>query len=168
MNWLTARSLATGIGTLLFIVVAIVGGGCASSSDNSSTNGDQGSPTENATAIKGKWNAECNQFSGGDQDACKAIRVSKVTCQWEGDKVHVIVVMHNTFDAHVTVHMNPIYKLKNAGLHGDGISAVHDIGLDPDETRTYDAEEEPAGVSGQPEITDCRPGVDTLLGVELG
>ena len=157
------------IGAVVLVVMGVAVTACGSSVNKASSGAEASSAESDAgPAVSGDWNPECNQFSGGDQDACKAIRVSKVTCQWQGDKVHVIAVMHNTFDAHVTVHMNPIYKLKNAGLHGDGITAIHDIGLDPDETRTYDADEEPAGVSGQPEITDCRPGVDTLLGVGLG
>ncbi|CAN5131383.1 hypothetical protein BH18ACT14_BH18ACT14_12400 [soil metagenome] len=177
-GWWGRRSKKAKVGIILAVVlIAIIaaassgGSGDRGSGDNGSA--DNGSANEESASkdgplVRGTWNGDCNEFSGGDQDACKAMRVSKVTCQWQDDHVHMTVVIKNTFGAHVTVHMNPIYKLKNAGIHGEGLTAMQDIGLDPGELRTYEADQEPKGVSGQPAITLCRPGVDTLQGVALG
>jgi hypothetical protein len=165
---------------LLIILVAALGGG-----DKGSDSASPGNPTTQAAPpppppppppsqpsdgplVRGAWNPECNQFSAGDEDACHALRVTKVTCQWQDDHVHMTVVFRNKFNAHVTVHMNPIYKLRNAGLHGNGLTSVEDVGLDAGEVRIFETDQDPAGVSGKPAITLCRPGVDTISGVELG
>jgi hypothetical protein len=139
----------------------------ASSSESSDSSSSDTAATT-GPLVRGTWDGECNQFSAGDEDACNALRVTKVTCQWQDDHVHMTVVFHNKFGAHVTVYMNPIYKLKNAGLHGDGITATQDVGLDAGEVRTYETDQEPKGVTGTPAITLCRPKVDTLQGVKLG
>jgi hypothetical protein len=118
--------------------------------------------------VRGTWADGCNQYGGGDYSACKAIRVSRVTCQWQDDKVHMALVFKNTFGAHVTVHFNPIYRLKNAGLHGDGLTSSQDVGLDPGERRAYSTDQDPKGVKGQPAITSCSPKIDIIQGVELG
>jgi hypothetical protein len=62
----------------------------------------------------------------------------------------------------------PIYTLKNAGLHGDGLTSSQDVGLNPGERREYAAKQEPKGVKGRPKITKCAPKFDEILGVELG
>jgi hypothetical protein len=145
------------------LALAGVMASCATKSSKSGSSSAKKGPL-----VRGTWNGECNQFSAGDKSACRAIRAPKVTCQWFDDKVHMSVRFKNTFGAHVTVHMDPIYKLKNAGLHGNGLLTVKDVGLDPGEVRTYETDLDPKGVSGQPRITLCRPGVDVLQGVELG
>ena len=182
-NWWKRRSKKAKFAIILAVLIALIAAMSSAGGDNSDTGGggddsaavaDDGGDdaaeeeSKNGPVVKGKWNGECNQFSAGDEDACKAIRVSRVTCQWREDKVVMTVVIRNTFGAHVTVHMNPIYTLDNAGKRGDGLTAVKDIGLDPGEVRTYETEQEPKGVEGQPKITSCTPGVDVLSGVELG
>lgn len=159
---------------ILIAIIASVTSGKKDSGGKSATtsNGGGGAPsaqgTDNGPLVTGTWNGECNQFSGGDQDACKALRVSKVTCQWVGDSVRMTVAFHNRFGAHVTVHVEPKYRIKNGGTHGEGITNVEDVGLDSGETRTWDKDLKPAGISGHPAITACIPGVDVLQGVELG
>jgi hypothetical protein len=118
--------------------------------------------------VEGAWGGGCNQYAGGDYSACKAIRVKRVTCHWSGGNIYVTVVFKNTFGAHVTVHFQPIYVLKNAGKHGTGLTSSQDVGLDPGERREYAARQDPKGVSGQPKITKCAPKFDDILGVELG
>jgi hypothetical protein len=142
-------------------VFAIVAAGCGGeSSGNKSSN--------NGPVVRGAWADGCNQYGSGDYEACKAIRVSRVTCQWRDDKVRMTLVFKNTFGAHVTMHFNPEYTLKNAGLHGNGLTASQDVGLDPGERREYSTNQDPKGVKGQPAITRCSPKVDILQGAELG
>lgn len=74
----------------------------------------------------------------------------------------------NSFGAHVTVHVEPLYRIKNGGAHGEGFTNTEDVGLDPGETRVWETDLDPAGIEGQPAISACTPGVDVLGGVELG
>jgi hypothetical protein len=159
----------------LIIVIAIIASAVGGkkdgttgdkSSENGSASKDQGS--SDGPLVSGTWNGDCNQFSAGDEDACKALRVSKVTCQWVGDSVRMTIVFYNPFGAHVTVHTEPKYRIRNGGTHGEGITNVEDVGLDSGETRTWQKDLKPAGISGHPAITACIPGVDVLGGVELG
>lgn len=178
-NWWGRRSTAAKI-LIIIAAIIVIGGiaGAIADGNNSGGNGGSGNSAQpiedssqssnNGPLVSGTWNPECNQFSAGDQDACAAIEVTGVSCQWQDNHVHMGLVLTNTFGAHVTVHMNPIYKLQNAGIHGNGLTSVEDVGLDPGEVRNYETDLSPKGVSGQPAITLCRPGVDTLLGVELG
>jgi hypothetical protein len=177
-GWWKRRSKLTKALIILAVIILIIVAATSGSSkkdDKIAADTSTATSTEKADAASnngpvfvGTWNAECNQFSAGDEGACHALRVSRVTCQWRDSRVHMTVIIKNTYGAHVTVHMNPIYNLQNAGVHGDGLSAVQDIGLDPGELRTYETDQEPHGVKTQPAITSCRPGVDTLQGVELG
>ena len=165
----------------LALIVALIAisaaAGGSSNKSGADASGDTGTNASNpgasttakaAPIVKGAWKGDCNQFSVGDLSACKAVNVSKVTCQWRDNDVHMTVVFKNTFGAHVTMHMAPTYNLLNAGLHGNGLTSVKDVGLDPGELRTVTVDENPAGVDNQPRITSCRPGVDVLQGVELG
>jgi hypothetical protein len=162
--------------TLIVLLVGISaaaggGGDGTASTSNPSTEPQSTDATPDAVAapiVHGTWKPECNQYSAGDLDACRAVKASKVSCQWQGDNVHMSVTFRNTFSAHVTVHMDPIYKLQNAGLHGNGLTSTKDVGLDPGELRTVTVDENPAGVDAQPAITMCGPKVDVLSGVELG
>lgn len=180
-GWWKRRSKKAKFAIILAVLIALIAAMSSAGGDKSDSNGsgddgaavvenggDEAEESKNGPIVKGTWNGECNQFSAGDEDACKAIRVTKVTCQWRDDVMRMTVVIKNTFGAHVTVHMNPIYTLKNAGTRGNGITAVQDIGLDAGEVRTYETDQEPKGVTGQPKISLCRPGIDTLQGVELG
>jgi len=157
-------------GSLLMAIatLALVATGCGGSSSSSSGGGKKKKSSDEGPVVHGTWGGGCNQYSGGDYSACKAIRVSNVRCQWKGNDVWVNVVFKNTFGAHVTVHFQPIYVLKNAGKHGTGLTSSQDVGLDPGEKRDYGAKQEPKGVSGQPKITKCKPSFDIIQGVELG
>lgn len=74
-------------------------------------------------------------------------------------------VTKNDFGAHVTVHVEPLYRIKNGGAHGEGFTNTEDGGLDPGEKRVWETDLDPAGIEGQPAIT---AGVDVLGGAELG
>ena len=119
--------------------------------------------------VQGTWGGGCNQYSVGDlrrlqgdprQEASRAIGAATTSTSRSSSRTRSA--------AHVTVHFNPIYTLKNAGLHGDGITSTQDVGLDPGERREYAAKQEPKGVKGRPKITKCAPTIDTPLGRRTG
>jgi len=65
--------------------------------------------------------------------------------------------------------VSPVYRLKNAGEHGDGLTSEEDVGLEAGEVRNWETELDPDGVDdAQPAITACKPTVSVLSGVELG
>lgn len=105
-------------------------------------------------------------FISGDAEARRNMRITKVFCRWNGDEVEVGATLHNSMATHVTVHIQPNYRLKRAGLHGDGIGSVKDAGVDADATRVWSEKVgNPDNVDGKPAITSCEP---ELLGVDLG
>ena len=167
--FLIILALITGV-----IAISIAAGGSGgtttpeASPDTSASEPDASTTAKAAPIVHGTWKNDCNEFSAGDMSACEAVKVSQVTCQWQGENVHMSASFKNTFAAHVTMHMQPTYNLLNAGLHGNGMGSVKDVGLDAGETRTVTVDENPAGVDAQPSITSCHPGVDILQGVELG
>jgi hypothetical protein len=169
--FLIALALIVGL-----VAISIAAGGsstqsnpnAAGSAGTDASGSDASAPAEVAPIVHGTWKSDCNQYSAGDFSACKAVKVSDVTCQWQDNNVHMSAAFENTFAAHVTMHMQPTYNLLNAGLHGNGFDSVKDVGLDAGETRTVTVDENPAGVDTHPRITSCRPGVDALQGVELG
>jgi len=119
--------------------------------------------------VRGTWDGECNQFSAGDLEACQKLSARNVTCQWIDNDVHMQVTFRNGLDAHNTVHLEPKYRLKSAGEHGEGITNVEDVGIDPGGTRRWETDLDPAGIDDkQQAITACTPTLDVLQGVELG
>ena len=144
------------------------GGGDEQSGDTGGGGEESGDSESKFPVVKGTWDGTCNQYSAGDEDACKQLDASKVTCQWIDGKVHMTITFKNNLGAHVTVHLEPRYKLKNAGKHGEGITNVEDVGIDAGATRKWETDLDPAGVEGQPKITACNPALDVLQGVELG
>lgn len=130
---------------------------------------DEESGDKTGPVVRGTWNGDCNQFSAGDESACAALKASDVTCQWVNDKVKMKVTFTNGLAAHVTVHLEPKYTLKDAGAHGEGFTNVEDVGIDAKATREWETELDPAGIEdAQPAITECNPTLDVLQGVELG
>jgi hypothetical protein len=66
------------------------------------------------------------------------------------------------------VHVQPNYRLKNAGLHGDGITSQIDVGIDAGATREWvgDAGRADGLAEGKtPKITQCGPEINS---VDLG
>lgn len=150
------------------LIAAIVGfmlvgaiAGCAESSKEAVTT------STSAPATRGVFVKDCSTVLG-DQAACRALTVTKVTCRWDGDQIRVAATFANKLAAHVTVHVVPTYTLANAGQHGDGITNWTDVGIDAGATREWTHElGRPDGVSGTPAIRACRPTL-TLNGVDLG
>jgi hypothetical protein len=87
-------------------------------------------------------------------------------CAWDDDQVRVHVTVHNPMAAHITVHLQPNYRLRDAGLHGDGLTSQEDIGVDAKSKRVWETTlGHPEGVDGNPAISECSPEVNS---VELG
>lgn len=127
----------------------------------------QAATPNTSASTKGAFVKDCTAVVG-DNAACRALTVTHVTCAWDGDHVRVAATFANSLEAHVTVHVEPTYTLKNAGQHGDGLTNWTDVGVDAGATRawTHDVGH-PAGVKGTPAIRVCNPRL-ALNGVELG
>jgi hypothetical protein len=105
-------------------------------------------------------------FVTGDKEAQGLLRTSNMWCRWNGEEVELGATFRNGSAAHVTVQVQPNYRLSRAGLHGDGMMSRKDIGIDADATRVWTAKlGKPQGVSGRPTITECAP---EIMAVDLG
>ena len=138
--------------------------GCGGSS--SSTSGGKEAPKTANTTPKVVGTLKPSVLLTGDQEAIRLLKHSDVWCRWNDGQVEIGATFTNGSAAHITVKIQPNYRLKRAGLHGDGLGSIKDIGLDGDQTRVWsDKIGKPGGVSGQPRITECAP---ELFTVELG
>ena len=172
----------THIITATAAVLALAGcGGAASSSSSSSsaagssstsaagTESAAGSGATSASAPsvkKVKGTIKPSLLISGDKEAIKSLVSKGVACWWEDGKVHMQATFTNGMNAHITVHVQPNYRLKKAGLHGDGVSSQEDVGIDSGATRKWTAElGTPDGVKGTPAITECAPEINS---VDLG
>lgn len=105
-------------------------------------------------------------FISGDKEAIAKLKASSVFCRWIKGHVYLHISFRNRLGAHITVHVQPNYRLANAGLHGDGLGSQKDFGIDPGAFRAvYEDLGTPEGVSGHPRITVCGPEIN---GVDLG
>jgi hypothetical protein len=151
------------------ILATMLAAGCGDSSsgaDNNSAAASEGA------ALTGKQLAagmplDILYDTLGDKQAGKKLKVTSVYCGWNSDG-HVVLHadFKNGLNAHVTVHVQPEYKLANAGKHGNGMANLQDVGLDANASREWVGDlGTPAGVNGTPKITGCMPKVGY---VELG
>ena len=152
---------------LLIIAVSIIGSMAGGSSDKSkATAGSDNSSSDAAVGPKVSGHVKNSLFVSGDKEAIGKVKFTQYWCRWNDGQVEVHVVVKNPMAAHVTVHLQPNYRLANAGLHGDGISSQEDIGVDASATRDWSARIGSAsGVNGTPTITECSP---ELNDIELG
>lgn len=107
-------------------------------------------------------------FITRDKEARQNLTFADTYCFWSDNKVWLATTFTNGMDAHITVHVQPNYRLQKAGLHGDGLTSQEDIGIDAGATRQWVGElGKPAGVAEnkQPKITECSPEIND---VELG
>jgi hypothetical protein len=85
--------------------------------------------------------------------ALAAFRAPTPSASHRPDAHHV-----NGLAAHVTVHVEPAYDLKQAGAHGEGFTNTGERRNRRNTTRAWEAELDPAGIEDtQPAITKCRP-----------
>jgi hypothetical protein len=105
-------------------------------------------------------------FVSGDKEAIRRVKFTHYWCRWNDGQVEVHVVVKNPLAAHITIHIQPNYRLKDAGLHGDGSGSVQDIGVNAHATRYWSKRIGSAeGVDGTPKITVCGPEIN---GIDLG
>src|SRR4051794_17343863 len=65
-------------------------------------------------------------FVSGDKEAIRRVKFTHYWCRWNDGEVEVHAVVKNPLAAHITIHLQPNYRLKDAGLHGDGTGSVQD------------------------------------------
>jgi hypothetical protein len=147
--------------TPVLLAMAAVGvAGCGSSSG-----GESVQPNDVSGKVNGAMRPSilcCQQ-----KQAFKKLDVSDVWCGWSGENV----VMHGTFRngtaAHVTVQVQPNYTLKNAGIHGDGLTSQASVGIDASTTRNWSESigTPEGGIKPGTPINKCAPEIND---VELG
>lgn len=148
----------TGLALAALTAGALVVTGCGSSSDSSKK------PAAAGPKVPGTIKASA--FVTGDKEGLAKLRSSGVWCRWVGDHVELRIAFRNRLSAHVTVHIQPNYRLANAGLHGDGLTSQKDVGIDAGTFRAWFADlGAPDGITGHPTITTCAPEIN---GVDLG
>ena len=163
-GWWTRRSAAA---TAAILIVALFGLLALITGNRGKEGIHPGVPKVSvSTPVAGTFSQDCG--SAGDSDACKALTVSDVKCEWVGTAMRLSATLHNGLNAHVTVHIEPVYKLENAGEHGTGLANFKDVGIAAHGEREWSGSlGEPAGVSGQPRITACAPRL-APTGVDIG
>lgn len=98
------------------------------------------------------------------KQAIHKLKATDVWCGWSGSDVVMHVNFHNGLSAHVTVQVQPNYVLKNAGLHGDGLTSQQCVGINAGATRDWLQNlGTPAGgiKSGTP-IHKCKPEINDI------
>ena len=143
--------------------------GCGSAADTSSTSADTPAAPAATTADaadlgpKVRGEVELSTFASGDKEALHEVKRSNAWCRWNDGQVEMHIRFVNRMGAHVTVHVQPNYRLKGAGLHGDCISSIEDVGIEAGATRDWTKRlGEPAGVDGAPRITECAPEINSI------
>jgi hypothetical protein len=94
----------------------------------------------------------------GDAGLIKAISASNVYCFWSKGHVIVHISFRNHSIAHVTLHVEPKYTIRNGGTHGNGITNWQSVGIDGRAFRAVflDAKS-PDGVPKNSPIATCQP-----------
>lgn len=167
------RVIAFAVAGLLVSGALIAGcdsdsGGGGGGDDKANVKASNGNDTSQTSDIgpKVRGTIKDSLFVTGDAEARRNMKITNVWCRWNGDEVEIGATLHNTMATHVTVHIQPNYRLKRAGLHGDGVGSLKDAGVDADQTRVWSEKiGNPDNVDGKPAITECAP---ELMEVELG
>jgi hypothetical protein len=81
---------------------------------------------------------------------------------WDGDEVRVTLTVKNRSSAHVTIQVEPHYRIKNGGLHGAGITNWESIGVDAGAVRKWSGAKAPAGIKRGAKITSCAPEIESV------
>jgi hypothetical protein len=102
----------------------------------------------------------------GDKEALQPLKRGSVVCLWHRDEVQMRVTFVNGLDAHITIHVQPNYRIKRGGLHGDGLGSLKDMGVDARAKRRWTADlGKPEGVKAGAPISECSPEINSI---ELG
>jgi hypothetical protein len=155
--------LGVGLLVVLGIIGSALGGSDKATTGNAGT-GDTAQPTA-ASKLGTKVTADVQKsvFASGDSEALSKVQFTHYWCRWNDGEVEVHTVIKNPMAAHITVHLQPNYRLASAGLHGDGVGSQQDIGVDANATRTWSNRlGDVTGVSGTPKITECGPEINSI------
>lgn len=106
-------------------------------------------------AVHGKFS---KALALGDSGLINAVSASNVYCFWSEGHVIVHMSFRNHSIAHVTLHVEPKYTIKNGGTHGNGITNWQSVGIDGHAFRAVfmDAKS-PDGVPKNSRIGACQP-----------
>jgi len=154
--------------------LAVAGCGAAEDATTSSPAGASVASSSPAAAATGApagerrvaGTIEKSLLVSGDKEALAKVEAGQVWCRWNDGEVELHVRFVNGMAAHVTVQVQPNYRLKGAGLHGDGAGSAEGVGIDAGATREWSKRlGSPSGVNGTPTISECAPEINS---VELG
>jgi hypothetical protein len=125
--------------------------------------GSTGSQAPPKTGPKVHGTITKSLFVSGDREALRRVGAREVWCRWNDGQVELHVRFRNRMGAHVTVHLQPNYRLRNAGLHGDGVGSIQYIGIDAGAVRDWSNRlGSPDGVKGTPAISACAPEINSI------
>jgi hypothetical protein len=146
--------------TALAVGAMAVAAGCGSSSGGGSV--DVSKVTGKVTGTIKRSLLCCQQKQG-----IKKLGRTDVWCGWSSGDVVMHVSFTNGLSAHITVQVQPNYVLKNAGLHGDGLTSQQSVGIDANASREWiqDLGTPAGGVPAGTAISKCKPEIND---VELG
>ena len=109
---------------------------------------------------------KASTFYAGDKEALQLLKRGSVVCLWHKDQIQMRVTFVNGMDAHITIHVQPNYRIKRGGLHGDGVGSLKDIGVEARAKRRWTADiGKPEGVKAGTPISQCAPEINSI---ELG
>jgi hypothetical protein len=112
-------------------------------------------------AVKGTFDKSC--FGCGDQELIDNLHASNVWCAWDKDHVIVHISFRNRENAHVTVTVQPSYRIVNGGKHGSGLTSLKDVGIDAGAFRSWFGDAgKPKGVKAKTPISKCEPSLYSI------
>ena len=113
-------------------------------------------------AVRGTFNkGTCINCT--DPELLANLSASNVWCAW--DKGHVILHINfvNHESAHVTVRVQPAYRIRNGGVHNAGFTAVKSVGINAGAFRSWFGDlGKPDGVAVNTPISICGPSLSEL------
>jgi hypothetical protein len=102
-------------------------------------------------------------MSLGDQTLIDAIKGSNVYCFWSKGHVMVHVSFRNSSPEHVTLSVEPHYKVKRGAWHGSGLTNWQSIGINGGAFRAVFIDAgAPDGVPKNWPIAICNPDLSDI------
>jgi hypothetical protein len=95
------------------------------------------------------------------------LRAGKISCFWSRNTVWFTATFANRLETPVTVWVQPIYRLRNAGTHGRGVESEATVLLEAGETRRWVhdvGKPEEIAETKQPPITQCTLRINDAIG----
>ena len=146
------------------VVLTLLAAGCGAATTASSAPPPASGGAHALTKIT-KGTAHFNPIAGvnSDKQAMHQLSWLHVECGWNSGHVWAHGVFKNKLGASVTVNVLPIYRLKNAGQHGDSAGTGSDVKVAAGGRSSWWVDAgAPGGVAGTPRITACRPEIESV------